>query len=95
MDKRVLVDACADQESPPVVAPLVLQVAAVDVDALCHVVVVAYGHIVEVVVFQSGCEFGGHEQQPIKRMDVLSAGHCHQIACASVGVGVFLAAVIA
>ena len=44
------VDAGADEESPSVVAPFVLQVAAVDVDTLGYVVVVAEGHIVKVVV---------------------------------------------
>ena len=91
------VDAGADEESPSVVAPFVLQVAAVDVDTLGDVVVVAEGHIVKVVVvvFHPGYELSRHEPQAVEVMGPLCAGCHHEVVGAPVGVGVFFAAVVA
>ena len=87
----VLVDAGTDEEPPPVIAPFVLQVTAIDVDALCDVVVVTYGHVVEVIVviFESGDKFRRHEPQLFEIVGHLRpAGH-NEVVGTAIGIGVF------
>ena len=93
----VLVDAGTDEEPPPVIAPFVLQVTAIDVDALCDVVVVTYGHVVEVIVviFESGDKFRRHEPQLFEIVGHLRpAGH-NEVVGTAIGIGGLPAAVIA
>ena len=74
-DQGILIDAASDEKAPTVVTPFVLQITAVDVDALHHIVVIAQGDIMQIVmvVLHSGNEFGGHEPQTAERVGPLGA----------------------
>ena len=82
---------------PTVVAPLVLQVAAIDVDLLQYVVLVAYCHVVEAVIriLEAGYEFCRHEEEALHGVRPLCAGGNDDVRRAAVGVGVNVGAVVA
>ena len=67
---EVLVDTGAGQKAPSLVAPFVLQIAAVDANALLHVVVIAEGDIMQAVegVLRARHELGKHEEEAVHRV---------------------------
>ena len=97
VDERVFVEASSDEKSPAVGAPLVLQIARIDVHGLCHIVVVAQSHVVQiiVVIFQPRSEFGRHKYQIAEGVNILCAGHHHYVLGLTIGVYVHATAVIA
>ena len=97
IDKVVLVEPSAHEETPAVVLPLVLQEGTLDMHLLAGGAVVALHLVAQlvVVILDTGSQVGRHEETAVETVDILSTGYHRQVAGLAIGIEVLLRAVIA
>ena len=83
----VLVDTCANQETPLLVFPFILEETAIILHNLVRSQLQAKRTVVKIVIveFRSNHQIGRHEQQFVERIGIVSARRYYEVGRRSIG----------